>query len=172
MPHRIEHAQCVKARDVRRMAAARIVASVQPCHIPGDIATADRHWPRARQNAYPFRRLLRAGVTLAAGSDIPVERIDPRLSFYGACVRADESGQPADGWFADERLTTREVLEAFTRGAAAATGQHEGGEIRPGAPADLTIWGADPLRVPAREFREIPILGCVIGGTPHIVGAG
>ncbi len=50
LPHRIEHAQCLRPADIRRMAKAGIVASMQPCHLLLDIATADRHWPRARRD--------------------------------------------------------------------------------------------------------------------------
>lgn len=170
LPHRIEHAQCVRPADVRRMARLGIVASVQPCHLPDDIPIADRHWPRARRHAYPFRRLLAAGVTLAAGSDVPIESLDPRGSLFGAVARADHQGSPAGGWFPAQRLTTAEVLHAFTRGAALAAGATDpaAGTLTPGAPADMTIWADDPLRVAPRALREIGILGCVVGGQVHL----
>lgn len=172
MPHRVEHAQCVRPVDVRRMADAGIVASVQPCHILGDIATADRHWPRARRNAYPFRRLLRAGVTLAAGSDVPVESIDPRRSLYAAVTRTDERGAPAGGWFPAERIRVRDVLRAFTLGAAAAAGRPAPvGTLLPGAPADITIWADDPLAARPDELLHIRIHGVVVGGCLHLAGA-
>lgn len=170
IPHRIEHAQCVRPADVRRMARAGIVASVQPCHLPGDIPIADRHWPRARRHAYPFRTLLTAGVTLAAGSDVPIESLDPRRSLFGAVARTNEEGMPANGWFPKQRLTTAEVLHAFTRGAALAAGATDpaAGTLAPGAAADMTLWADDPLRVPPARLREIGILGCVVGGQIHL----
>lgn len=170
LPHRIEHAQCVRPADVRRMARLGIVASVQPCHLPGDIPIADRHWPRARRHAYPFRRLLAAGVTLAAGSDVPIEPLDPRGSLFGAVARTDPHGSPAGGWFPAQRLTTAEVLHAFTRGAALAAGTTDAtaGVLTRGAPADMTIWADDPLRVGPQTLREIGILGCVVGGRVHL----
>jgi hypothetical protein len=121
LPHRIEHAQCVRPGDVRRMAAAKIIASVQPCHLLADIPLADRHWPRARRHAFPLRSLLDAGVTLAAGSDVPVETIDPRRSLFAATMRTDVHGEPAGGWFPQERIRTREIILAFTRGGGLVT---------------------------------------------------
>jgi predicted amidohydrolase YtcJ len=169
LPHRIEHAQCVRPGDVRRMAKARIIASVQPAHILGDIPTANRHWPRARRNAYPLRRLLDAGVPLAMGSDVPIESLDPRRAFHGATRRTDEVGRPPDGWFPEQRLSAAEVLRGYTVGAAACVAAPPGsGTITPGAPADLTIWHDDPLTAPPEELLEIGIAGCVVAGQVHL----
>lgn len=171
-PARIEHAQCVRPADVRRMAQAGIIASVQPCHILGDIATADRHWPRARRDAYPFGRFLTAGVRLAAGSDAPIESLDPRRSLFGATTRTDEHNQPAGGWFPEECITTEATLRAFTQGAALTTAARNGaGTLAIGAPADLTIWQEDPLRAAPDTLRDIGIAGCVIDGRLHVSGA-
>ncbi|MCG3128707.1 MAG: N-substituted formamide deformylase [Phycisphaerae bacterium] len=165
MPPRVEHAQCARAADVRRMARAGIVASMQPCHILGDIATADRHWPVARRDAYPFRRMLRAGVTLAMGSDVPIESIDPRRSLFGGVARTDEAGEPKGGWFPKERLSVMEVLEGFTAGAARSVGAWPRfGVISPGAAADLTLWERDPASVATEELLTVGIAGCVIDG--------
>lgn len=169
--HRIEHAQCVRAADVRTMARLGIIASVQPCHIPGDIRTAQRHWPRASRRAYPLRSLLDAGVTLAMGSDVPIESIDPRGSLHGGVVRCEPGGFPAGGWFPGQRLSPREVLRGFTRGAAAAaprSSRAPSGTIRVGGPADLTLWREDPLRVSPERLREVGIAGCVVDGRLHL----
>jgi len=168
LPHRIEHAQCVHPRDIRRMARAGIVASVQPAHILGDIAVADRHWPRARRHAYPLRRFLEAGVRLALGSDVPVESLDPRRAFFGAVNRFTLDRQPAGGWFPEQCLTTEDVLRGFTQGAAAAGGMPDGGTLAVGAPADLTIWETDPLEAPPGTLDQIGIRGCVVGGRLHL----
>ncbi len=169
IPHRIEHAQCIRRPDMRRMARAGIVASVQPCHVLGDIPIADRHWPQARRHAFPLRSLLDAGVMLACGSDVPIEAIDPRRSLFAAVTRTDECGQPAGGWYPRQRLRAHEVIGAFTRGAAAAAGlPPPAGTLAPGAPADLTIWAADPLRARPDELLHLGILGCAIDGQLHL----
>ncbi len=169
LPHRIEHAQCVRPRDARRMARLGIVASVQPCHIPGDIATADRHWPLVRKFAYPMRTLAKAGVTLAAGSDVPVESIDPRRSLWAATCRTDDDGQPLGGWFPSERLTLAEALGAFTTGAARSEGRDGAGDpFAPGARADFTLWDEDPFDVTPAELRDVPVAGCVVGGRVYL----
>ncbi len=169
MPHRIEHAQCVRPDDIRRMARLGIVASVQPCHLPGDIDNAERDWPAARRHAYPLRRMLSAGVTLACGSDVPIVSLDPRLSFFGALARARWDGTPGAGWQPRERITADDVLSGFTRGAAAAAGEPwPAGTLAPGAAADITIWGADPLRAATDEWLDFPLRGCIVGGIPMV----
>jgi predicted amidohydrolase YtcJ len=158
LAHRIEHAQCARPADIRRMARLGIVASVQPAHIMGDIRTAQRHWPRASRNAYAFRSMTEAGVTLAIGSDVPVESIDPRRGFFGAVTRTDEHGYPTGGWYPGQRLAARQVLHGFTGGAT----------LAPGAVADLTLWHDDPLTAPPEALLDLRIAGCVVDGQPHL----
>jgi predicted amidohydrolase YtcJ len=169
LPHRIEHVQCARSADIRRMARLGILASVQPAHIMGDIRTAERHWPRAARNAYAFRSMLDAGVTLVMGSDVPVESIDPRRTFFGAVARTDEQGYPAGGWYPGQRLSMREVLQGCTRGAAATVGgQILAGTLAPGAPADLTLWHDDPIAARCAELLNLRIAGCVVDGQLHL----
>jgi hypothetical protein len=151
------------------MARLGIVASVQPAHIMGDIRTAQRHWPRASRNAYAFRSMMKAGVTLAMGSDVPVESIDPRRGLFGAVARTDEQGYPKGGWYPEQRLSVRQVLRGFTSGAAAAVGGPRlAGTLALGAPADLTLWHDDPLTAPPEALLDLRLAGCVVDGQPHL----
>jgi hypothetical protein len=56
-----------------------------------------------------------------------------------------------------QRLTPTEVLWAHTRGAALAAGWPQHGQIRPGAPADLTLWAQG--RPVGRVFAGVLELG-------------
>jgi predicted amidohydrolase YtcJ len=117
--------------------------------------------------------MLDAGVTLAMGSDVPIESIDPRRSLHGAVLRTEAGGYPEGGWFARQRLTVEDVLRGFTIGAAIAAGKPAAaGTITIGAPADLTIWSDDPVTARPEELLGLGIEGCVIGGTPYLRGAG
>jgi len=167
--HRIEHVQCIRPADIRRMARLGIVASVQPCHVMGDIRTAERHWPRASRNAYPFRAMLDAGVTLALGSDVPIESLDPRRGLFGAVSRTEEGGYPAGGWYAQQRMSVIETLHGYTRGARDSIGGPElSGTLNVGAPADLTLWHDDPFKAAPADLLDLRIAGCVVGGCPHL----
>jgi predicted amidohydrolase YtcJ len=171
LPHRIEHAQCVRPADLRRMARLGIVASIQPCHIIGDICTAQRHWPRASRYAYPFRAMLDAGVPVAMGSDVPIESIDPRRSLFAAVNRTDERGYPEGRWYAEHCISAEDVLRGFTHGAAqAAGGSTLTAGLAPDTPADLTLWHDDPLAAPRESLLKLRIAGCVVGGQLHLDG--
>jgi len=163
--HRVEHAQCVRPADVRGFARLGIIASMQPCHLPGDIALADRYWPRARQRAYPFRSLLAAGALLAFGSDVPVETMDPIFGIHAAVNRLDRNDQPAGGWYPSERITTRQALVAYTVGAARAGGRGgRMGRLSLGMPADIALLSDDPLGVPSRHIRDLRVVATVFDG--------
>jgi len=175
LPHRIEHAQCVRPADIRRMAKGGVFASVQPCHLIGDISTAETHWPQSKRNAFAYRKMLDAGVTLAMGSDLPIETIDPRRSLHAAVQRQDENCSPAKGWHPSQRLSVEETLRGFTIGAHASVRVSDpahstpiGGVIAPGAAADFTVWDKDPMTADPESLLEIGIAGCIIDGVEHL----
>jgi predicted amidohydrolase YtcJ len=172
IPHRVEHAQLCFPADAARFGEAGIVASVQPCHIPGDWHAADRHWGDRCRFAYPFRTLLARGATLALGSDVPVEGWNPFRNLYTAVARRDWEGRPETGWHAREALTLPEALLAYTAGSAAASGEaHLRGRLAPGMDADLVALAGDLFALPPEAW---PGVGCdltVVGGEiVHVAG--
>jgi len=73
---RIEHVQLLRASDLALFRRLGVTASVQPVHLATDWATAEKKWGRERcRNGYAWRSLLRAGILLQFGSDVPVEPI-------------------------------------------------------------------------------------------------
>jgi predicted amidohydrolase YtcJ len=131
--HRIEHAQCVHPDDQPRFARLNVTASVQYSHAISDREIAARLWADRLGHAYPYRQLLDHGARLAAGSDAPVEELDP----LAGLLAARECGLAAD-----------EALASFTT-APAHLEKAERGRIAPGLPADLVLLDANPLEGPA-----------------------
>lgn len=170
LPHRIEHVQLCPLERFGDAAAAGIVCSMQPAHLITDWSAAERHWGRRARGAYAFRSLLGAGerprrAVLAFGSDAPVEPVDPRLAFWAATRRQDLDALPADGWYPEERLGMRDVLEAYTRGPAIAAGEAaRRGHLGIGADADFVAWSADPLTATGAELLDLRCLAAVVGG--------
>lgn len=169
LPHRIEHLQLSPPERLADAARAGVVASMQPAHLITDWRAADTHWGARARTAYAFRSLLlgegAAPAILAFGSDAPVEPVDPRLAFYAATTRQDLDGEPAHGWYAQERIGMADVLRAYTRGPALASGTAERqGLLAPGAAADFVAWEGDPLVTEGTALLGLRCTATVVAG--------
>ncbi len=163
---RIEHLQCVRASDLPRLRRLGAIASMQPSHATSDMAWAEERVGRGRAaGLYAWRWVLDAGIALAAGSDFPVDPESPLQGLQAAVTRSDAAGRPAGGWRPEQRLTLEEALVAYTRGAAyAAFEESDGGVIRPGARADLTILEEDLRTIAPQRIGAVRVLATMVGG--------
>ena len=166
MPHRIEHLQLCPPDLWERAGRSGVVASMQPVHLMTDIPAAERHWGHERsRGAYAFAPVLRAGATLAFGSDVPVETVDPRLGLFAAVKRVGWDGEPREEWFPENAVTAEQALRAYTEGPALAAGvAHRAGRLLPGHDADLAAWDRDPLACEPDELREMRCVRTMVGG--------
>ena len=174
LPHRIEHVQLCPPDLWERAGRSGVVGSMQPVHLMTDVPAAERHWGHERsRGAYPFAALKRAGMTLAFGSDVPVETVDPRPGLFAATKRVNWDGEPAGEWYPEHRLSAEEAVRAYTEGPAAAAGESDRrGRLLPGYDADLAAWDVDPLAATPEELRGMRCLLTVVGGeTVHRDGA-
>ncbi|MBW3613392.1 MAG: amidohydrolase [Chloroflexi bacterium] len=138
---RIEHAQLMRPADRDRLARLGVTASVQPIHAAADRDLVERCWGGRQTDAYAWGALISAGALLAAGSDAPVESIDPWLGLFAAVHRRLPDDERGD-WRPDESLRMAEALAAYTIAPARALGVADEGHLRPGARADLAILDA------------------------------
>lgn len=167
LPHRIEHLQLCPPELWAPFARSGIVASMQPVHLLTDIPAAERHWGHERsRGAYAFAPLLRAGATLAFGSDAPVETPDPRPGLFAALRRHSWDGPWEGGeWYPEHALTAAEALAGYTEGPARAAGEvGRRGCLLPGASADLAAWDVDPLAAPPERIREMRCTLTMVAG--------
>jgi predicted amidohydrolase YtcJ len=132
---RIEHAQCVNPRDVKRFASIGVVASMQPVHAVADRELADESWPLLTGRSYAWGALERAGARLAFGSDAPVETADPL-----AGIEAATTWRRKAEWHPELAVSRASALRAYTMGAAYAAGMEKQlGTLRPGKWCDMTV---------------------------------
>jgi predicted amidohydrolase YtcJ len=140
---RIEHAQCVDPKDMKRFAKIGVIASMQPIHAVADRELAHQYWPDVTGHAYAWGALERAGARLAFGSDAPVETADPLLG-----IEAATSWRRRARWHPDLAVPRASALNAYTSSAAFAVGmENDLGVLRPGMMCDLTV--IDDRRVAA-----------------------
>jgi len=135
---RIEHAQCVRPRELRRMKELDLTCAMQLVHLLDDFPLLRELWGEQGRHAYRARALLQQGVRVVLGSDAPVASIDPRKGICTAMTRRLPGMKPQESWFAEESLREKEALLAYTRWAAeSAAWDDELGSLRPGKRADL-----------------------------------
>lgn len=160
--NRVEHIQLVRAEDVPRFKALRVLASMQPRHATADARVAEREWGGRCERAYAWQHLLRAGATLAFGSDAPVESLAPLEGLFAAVTRRPPDGGPA--WRPEQCLSLADALRAYTVGAGAASSDADAtGVLAPGAPADCVILDRDPFMLPAAELRQLRVEATCVG---------
>lgn len=164
---RIEHAQMLTDTDLARMARLGLIASVQPAHLLDDRDPTSDIWADIATEAFRFRDMLDAGISLAFGSDAPVAPIDPWLAMAAAVHR---SADARDAWFPHQQLQPREALDASTDGVR---------HLAAGGPADVVLLDSDPFddvplenglmpehasREAAERLRATRVLATVVAG--------
>ena len=167
--HRIEHLECLDPRDIARLAATGVTASMQLMHmqwrIPdGSDAWSERLGPERAKQAWNAGSVLRAGAPLALGSDWPIAELDARVGLAWAMLRRTPGDRDAHVYEPEERLTALEALHGYTRGAALAQGDDDLGVIREGAHADLAVWEEDPALVSGDEILHLPVTTTYLAG--------
>lgn len=156
----IEHAQLVRLADLPRMAALGVRASVQPAHLLDDRDVAERYWPDRTDRCFAFQSMVRAGVTLALGSDAPVAPLDPWLAMAAAVHRSRDDRAP---WHAAEALTAAQALAASTDGQTT---------LAPGSRGDIVLLDDDPLMTfedtaaAGKHLRSTRVAATLIAGRP------
>ena len=165
LPRRIEHAQLLAASDIARFAYYGVTASVQPIHATQDFAKVDRAWGARGVGAYAFASLRSIGVNLAFGSDTPVETMDPIAGVHAAVTRRSAAGEPAGGWYPQQRLTVEESIASYTSGAATAVRESDTfGKIAPGYHADFVVLSDNILTCDPMRIADARVKATVVGG--------
>ncbi len=163
---RIEHAQVIARRDIRRFPRLGVLPAMQPSHATSDMYWAeDRLGPERVRGAYAWRQLLNAGTIIPGGSNCPVEREEPLLQLYAARTRRDTSGWPEEGWYSDQRMGGLEALKAMTTWSAYAAFEDSiRGKILPGYDADLTVLPVNPVIGDPRALLSARVLMTIVDG--------
>lgn len=163
---RLIHCQVMRPEQWERMRRLGVIADIQPRFAATDQRWVERRLGRSRlEGAYAWRSLAEAGLVICAGSDAPVEPIEPALGLDAAVHRTGDDGLPPGGWLPAQRVAPVEALGWFTRGAAyAAFAEHEAGRLAPGFRADLAAWSHDPLEDDPACLRHLEAHLTVVGG--------
>ena len=168
---RIEHVQHLLPADIARFGKIGVIASMQPLHKADDGRYAEVAIGKERcKSSYAFRSLLDAGAILAFGSDFPVVTLDPFKGMHAAVT-----GKTLDGkvFVPEQNIKIEEALTAYTRGAAAASGESPIlGVIQVGALADFAILNDDILSMKPDDLPNTWVAYTYVGGKQVWPGTG
>ena len=163
---RIEHAQVVSPSDLPLFTSASVIPSVQPTHATSDMYWAGKRLGRNRiRTAYAYRDLQDVLGILPLGTDMPVEDIDPRKTFYAATIRKDSEGYPSEGYHIDQSISRESALYGMTLWAAIANfHEEEVGSIEVGKWADLVVMDRNLLTTAPDQILDTKILRTFVAG--------
>jgi len=166
LPHRVEHVQLIHPDDLDRFRQLNLIASMQPIHATSDYEAADALWGERALYAYNAREQLRRGVTVAFGSDAPIEPFNPWTGIFAAVTRRRPNGLPTrEGWYPQLRLTVDEAIHGYTMGAAQAVGlQDRQGKLSTNYYADLMVLDRDPNTISPDELLDVQVLSTMVDG--------
>ena len=162
---KIEHAQVVSPEDFDYLQDG-IIPSVQPTHATSDMYWAeDRLGPERVKGAYAFKTLLDKAGLVALGTDFPVERVNPFLTFYAAVARKDLDNYPEGGFQMKDALTREEALKGMTIWAAYSNfEENEKGSIEAGKFADFMVLSDDIMSIPEADIPNLKAEQVFLGG--------
>jgi predicted amidohydrolase YtcJ len=99
------------------------------------------------------------------GTDWPVEPLNPYLGLYAAVTRQSTEGDPAGGWWPQERLSIADAIRCYTSESAYASFEEtQKGQIAPGMLADLAVHSRDLLAIKPEEILQTETVMTVFGG--------
>ena len=168
---RLVHAQVLAPADFKRLGQLGVVAEVQPFHLSDDMRWMEERIGFERtKGAYAFKSIQASGAVLCFGTDWPGTSaseypINPMLGLYAAVTRQTLTGQPAAGWFPDERISIEDAIRAYTRNTAYANFEEKSkGSIEVGKLADLTVLSKNLLKIAPKEFLTTGVVYTIVGG--------
>jgi len=164
---RIEHAQHLHPDDIPRFAALGVIPAMQAVHL-----SSDRSWAidrlgekRIKEGAYMWQTLLKSGIPIVNGTDVPVEPLNPIASLYASFTRKTLKGLPEGGYEPEERMTREQAFRSYTLDAAyGAFEENIKGSITVGKLADFTIYDQDVMAVPEDKFLDTQIMMTIYDG--------
>ncbi|MEU9328924.1 amidohydrolase [Streptomyces canus] len=168
--HHLAHLQVVHPHDIPRFRTLGASANLQmlwAAHEPQmDELTLPFLGAERGTRQYPFGDLLRAGATLAAGSDWPVSSPDPFQAIHVAVNRiAPDAPEGTPEFLPEQRLDLGTALAAYTAGSAHVNHLDDiTGSITVGRSADLVVLDRDPFAAPPEEIAATRVLETFVDG--------
>jgi hypothetical protein len=165
--HHISHIQIVHPDDIPRFRRLGVAANAQALWAQDGVDQIELTKPFLGEERaswqYPFGSLLRAGATLAMGSDWAVSTADVPDQVDTAVTRLNHDRPDLAPLNGGERISLLDALAGFTSGSAYVNHRDDvSGSLAVGMLADLAILDRDPTA--AGPIHEASVTMTVVGG--------
>ena len=159
------HASLIRPEQMERAHRLGLRVDFQNVFMWDKAATVERFLGRTTADrAVPTRTLIeKMGIdSLGAGTDFPVNPINPLLNMYIMVTRKDPNGNV---YGASEAISREQALRLYTSAAAHYTfDERRKGTLEPGKLADLVVLSADYVTVPEDQIKDIKADVTIVGG--------
>lgn len=161
---RIVHCQLPSYAQIQKIKKLGVIVDIQPMFVPSDYELVEKRIDKKyRNNIYPWKTLLKIGISLSGSSDSPVEDFAPLTGIRAAVERTTIKEKPLGGWKPYEKLTLKEAIELYTTGSAYSIGMEDVmGKIKEGYYADITVLDKDIYKT--EKIEKIKIEKIIVNG--------
>jgi len=159
------HASLIRPEQMERAKKLGVRIDFQNVFMWDKAATVERFLGKATADrAVPTKTLIEKMSldNLGAGTDFPVNPINPFLNMYIMVTRKDPNGKI---YGASEAITREQALRLYTSAASRYMFEEQRkGSLEPGKLADLVVLSADFMTVPEDEIKDIKVEKTLVGG--------
>jgi len=151
--HRIEHALILSKEDIDIIAKEKIHIATQPAFLNDPLEPIEFLKEILGEKRFkrfmPLKEMFDAGIEVSGGSDAPVTMPSPVKGIHAAVNHPNK----------EQRLTPYQALEMFTvNGAKGVRVFNNQGSIKKNKLADFVVLSNNPLKVNAKEIKNIKVL--------------
>ena len=164
--HGIVHCQITDEYLLNKFEELNAIAYIQPIFLDYDWKIVkDRVGEERERTSYNWKTMVNEGVSIACGSDSPVEIFNVMKGIYEAVTRKDLDGNPKGGWLPEQSLTVEEAVYGYTIGGAYASFEEDiKGSLEVGKLADMVVLSEDIFYIDEDKIKDIDIHMTILGG--------
>ncbi|MEH2549136.1 putative amidohydrolase YtcJ [Bradyrhizobium sp. AZCC 2262] len=159
------HASLIRPEQMERAQKLGVRIDFQNVFMWDKAATVERFLGKATADrAVPTKTLIEKMSlnNLGAGTDFPVNPINPFLNMYIMVTRKDPNGKV---YGASEAISREQALRLYTSAASRYMFEEQRkGSLEPGKLADLVVLSADFMTLPEDEIKDIKVEKTLVGG--------